>query len=300
MQQACAKVQNFSIIIEKFRSRLSIAGKSESTFKNYAMHIAKISLHYNCVPTELDEDQINDYLYLMQRQHNTPSLTAFKFCVYGLRLLFKIEGLDEKRIQLPSIKQKSKLPIVLSVEEVKRLLVAPKLLKHRLLLSLLYGCGLRCGEVRAIELKHIDYDRKTLLIPPIKGHTERYLPLNDMLIRGIKKYVEATSAKTYLFTNNSAMQEGLDFDSRYSQRGVQWAVKEACKRAGIHKDVSVHTLRHTYATHLLENGLNILAIQKLLGHASIDTTMVYLHLVNSHKSSPYSPLDTLYPEKKNG
>ncbi len=255
-------------------------------------------MHFECLPTELDEDQIADYLYLVQQQHNTPSESYFKHSVYGLRFLFRLEGLNDKRIALPSIKKVHKLPIVLSREEVKRLLKAPKLLKHRLLLAMLYGCGLRCMEVRSIKIADIDYDRKTLLVPMTKGNRDRYVPLSDMQIRGIKLYIESEAPRDYLFGMPREDRAGGDFDSRYSQRGVQWAVKEAAKAAGIKKEMSVHTLRHTYATHLLEDGLNILTIKNLLGHSSIETTMVYLHVANSERVSPFSPLDTLYPNQK--
>lgn len=112
---------------------MSISGKSMSTLKNYSYHVAKMALHFGVVPTELDEDQINDYLYLMQQQHKTPSESYFKFTVYGLRYVFRLKGLKDKHIALPQIKKDKRLPIVLSREEIKRLMKAPKLLKHRVL-----------------------------------------------------------------------------------------------------------------------------------------------------------------------
>lgn len=220
--------------------------------------------------------------------------------MYALRFCYRILGLKDKRIELPEIKRGTKLPVVLSREEVRRMLKAPKLLKHKLLLGLLYGCGLRCAEVRGIRLSHIDLDRKQLLVYQGKGKKDRYVPLCDMLVRGIRSYIEAEQPQTWLF--NGKDQEingraGGDFDSRYSQRGVQWAVQQAAREAGITKDVSVHTLRHTYATHLLEEGLDIMTIRDLLGHACIDTTLVYLHVAQSGRVKPFSPLDRLYPRQ---
>ena len=262
------------------------SGRSESTLKNYSCHIAQIALHFNCLPTELQDDQIEDYLHGLLR-NSTPSESYFKHTVYGLRFIFRLEGLNDKRIALPSIKKEKKLPIVLSREEVKAIIKCATLLKHRLLVSLLYGCGLRCGEVRSIQLKDIDLHRGMLLVRQGKGNKDRYVPLGKLLVRGIATYIEAENPQTFLFNGN-------DFDSRYSQKGVQWAVKELCKRAGIIKDVTVHTLRHTYATHLLEDGLDIVSIKDLLGHAEIETTMVYLHIAQSGRKKPFSPLDTLY------
>ena len=281
------------------KRQMSLSGKSESTLKNYSHHVAQMALHFAEVPTKLDEDQINDYLYLLQQQHKTPSESYFKFTVYGLRYAFRISGLQEARVALPSIRGEKKLPVVLSREEVRRLLKAPKLLKHRVLLGLLYGCGLRCFEVRNVKLSDLDFDRHMLHVRQGKGKKDRYVPLSHHLIRGLKSYITAECPQTWLF--NGKEQEingraGGDFDSRYSQRGVQWAVRQAVKEAGILKEVSVHTLRHTFATHLLEEGLDIMSLKDLLGHACIDTTLVYLHVAQSGRVRPFSPLDRLYSQ----
>jgi len=263
--------------------------------------LAKLAIHFNELPTEVDPDRINDYLHLVKRSHNTPSDSYFKFTVYALRFAYRIEGMKDKRIELPTIKHSKKLPVVLSQEEVRRLLKAPKLLKHRILIALLYGCGLRCFEVRNLKIADLDFDRKMLHVKEGKGKKDRYVPLADILIRGLKAYLETEQPNEWVF--NSKDQEikgrvGGDFDSRYSQRGVQWAVNEAKKKAGIQKPMNVHTLRHTYATHLLEEGLDILTIKDLLGHECIDTTMIYLHVAQTEKCRAFSPLDRLYLSRK--
>ena len=141
---------------------------------------------------------------------------------------------------------------------------------------------------------NIDYDRKSLHVVQGKGRKDRYVPLSDHLIRGLKKYILAEQPQEWLFNGKPDGRAGGDFDGRYSQRGVQWAVKQAKKAAGIIKDINVHTLRHTFATHLLEDGLDIMSIKDLLGHECIDTTLVYLHIAQSGRIKPFSPLDTLY------
>lgn len=255
-----------------------------------------MALYFECLPTSLDIDQINDYLYLLQQQHNTPSDSYFKHTVYGLRFAFRLEGLNYKRIELPSIKKEKKLPVVLSREEVKLILKAPKLLKHRILIGLLYGCGLRCFEVRNIRLEDLDFQRKMLHVKQGKNKKDRYVPLSDILIRGLQTYIHAEAPQQWLFNGQPDGRAGGDFDSRYSQKGVQWAVAQACKDAAIIKHVTVHTLRHTYATHLLEDGLDIMTIKDLLGHECIETTLIYLHVAQSGRIKPFSPLDTLYPK----
>lgn len=158
--------------------------------------------------------------YELQQRSKTPSQTYFKHTVYGLRFLLKTEGLPYEYLQLPAIARPDKLPVILSRREVWAMLKAAQLLKHKLLIGLLYGCGLRCMEVRNIELKHLDYDRRLLHIVQSKGNKDRYVPLSVHLVRGIQQYIAAQQPKKYLFEGNGN-PEGKDFDGRYSQRGVQ-------------------------------------------------------------------------------
>ena len=249
--------------------------------------MAHIALHFNCLPTDLDKEQIDDYLFYLKKEASSPSESYFKFTVYGLRYLFRMEGLDDRIIQLPQLQRVNKLPVVLSREEMKLLLKTPALLKHRVLLALIYGCGLRCMEARHLEIKDVDFDRGTLHIRQGKGRKDRYVPLGKLLSKGIKDYLESVRPDKWLFN-------GKDHHQEISQRAVQWVLRETVKKTSIKKDVSVHTLRHSYATHLLEDGLDIVSIKELLGHVCIETTMVYLHVAQSGKQSAFSPLDSLY------
>lgn len=280
----------------RFERTISVLGRSRSTFENYARHVASISLHYGKLPTDLDPEQVEEYLFMLQKRSQTPSQTYFKHTVYGLRFLLKSEGLPYEYLHLPAIKKEKKLPIVLSKPEIWRLLKACQLLKHKLLIGLLYGCGLRCLEVRSVRLCDLDFDRKQLRVVQGKGKKDRYVPLSEHLIRGLKKYIETEKPQEYLFNGQPMGRAGGDFDSRYSQRGVQWVVKQACKRAQISKEVHVHTLRHTFATHLLEDGLDILSIKNLLGHEDIETTMIYLQIAQIETHKAFSPLDTLFEQ----
>ena len=272
-------------------------GRSKSTFENYARHVASISLYFGKIPTQLDPEQVQDYLYFVQKKSKTPSQTYFKHCVYGLRFLLKSEGLPYDFLRLPSIKHEKKLPVVLSKEEVWRMLQKAKLLKHKILIGLLYGCGLRCMEVRNVRIQDLDFDRKQLKVVQGKGKKDRYVPLSEHLIRGLKKYIEAEKPQDWIFNGKPLPNRaGGDFDSRYSQRGVQWVIKQASALAGIKKEVCVHTLRHSYATHLLEDGLDIVSLKNLLGHENIETTMEYLQIAQLASQKVFSPLDTLFEQ----
>jgi integrase/recombinase XerD len=116
------------------------------------------------------------------------------------------------------------------------------------------------------------------------------------LIRGLKQYISAEKPKKYLFNGKPNGRSGGDFDSRYSQKGVQWAVRQACKQAGIQKDVHVHTLRHTYATHLLEDGMDIMSLKQLMGHENIETTIEYFQIAQLPTQRLFSPLDSLFEQ----
>lgn len=293
LNRACREVTGFRELLHRFERNISILGRAPRTFDNYSRHLAAMALHFQCLPTELDPEQVKDYLYELQQRSKTPSQTYFKHTVYGLRFLLKTEGLPYEHLHLPEIARPKKLPVILSRREIWDMIKSAQLLKHKLLIGLLYGCGLRCQEVRNLELKDIDFHRKLIHILQSKGNKDRYVPLSEHLIRGIKTYISAERPKTYLF-EGSGHPAGKDFDSRYSQRGVQWAVKTVAKQAGILKDVHTHILRHTYATHLLEDGVNIITVQKLMGHASIESPMVYLHVCQTPDQLPQSPLDKVF------
>jgi site-specific recombinase XerD len=285
VQQAVNKVTGFQQLYKELERAINVTGKSPGTFTNYSRHLAHLALHYEVLPTELDNEQVLDYLHFI-KANGSPSATFFKFTVYGMRYACKLKGLPYQQFSLPAIKRNDKLPVVLNASEVKALLKACGLLKHRLLLALAYGCGLRCAEVRKLTLADVDTQRQMVHVRQGKGSKDRCLPMGIMPARGISNYIAAEKPQRFLF-------EGHDGDA-LSQRGTQWAVSQAAKKAGVVKEVSVHTLRHTYATHLLEQGVNIVTIKDLLGHAHIETTMVYLHLARPSAVVAFSPMDTLY------
>lgn len=279
-------------------------GRSQSMFRGYSLHLARLANTYQKLPTEIPPSEIEEYLFHLSQKHYSPSLSYFKFAVYGLRFLYKMEGMRSHYVALPSFKSEQKLSVVLSKQEVKKLLEVTKLSKHRVLLLLLYGCGLRCFEARNLQISDLDFDRKTIHIRKGKGAKDRYVPLSEILAEETRRYLKSQRPKTWLFNGKPDGRKGGDFDSRYSNRGVYWVIRQACKKAEITKNVTVHTLRHTFATHLLEDGLDIVTIKELLGHSRIETTMVYLHVAKCGRGQGFSPLDTLFgirePEFKHG
>lgn len=289
VQQAINKVSGFSQLYKELERSINVSGKSVSTLTNYSRQLAHLALHYQQLPTELDNEQVLDYLHFVKSK-GSPSATFFKFTVYGMRYACRLRGLPYEQFSLPAIERNDKLPVVLSASEVRALLKACDLLKHRLLIALCYGCGLRCAEVRQLRIGDVDTERAMVHVHQGKGNKDRCLPMGSMLQRGIRSYMEVEKPRQFLFEGNNG--------EAYSQRGAQWAITQAVKKSGIVKEVTLHTLRHTYATHLLEQGVNILTIKELLGHAHIDTTMVYLHLARPSVMLAFSPMDTLYVKAK--
>ncbi|MCP4474010.1 MAG: tyrosine-type recombinase/integrase [Gammaproteobacteria bacterium] len=282
----------FSAQYKKLRRSVELAGKSQSTLTNYARCLAHMGLHLQRDLLDLDDEQVLDYLHVLQSQHSTPSDSFFKHTVYGLRYLYRIYQKTESRVILPSIPRQKKLPTVLNQQEVKQLLVAPKLLKHRLILSLLYGCGLRNAELCKLKITDCDLERKMLHVREGKGGKDRYVPLGEMLVRGIQRYLSAEYPVEYLFNGKSRTGEYIAL----TPRGVQWATREARRLSRIKKQVTAHALRHSYATHLLEMGTDIITLKDLLGHEDIKTTLLYLHVARVGRSTAFSPLDKLYED----
>jgi site-specific recombinase XerD len=289
VEQAITKVTGFEQLYKDLERAINVSGKSTSTLTNYSRHLAHLALHYDTLPTDLDNEQVLDYLHLV-KANRSASATFFKFTVYSMRYACKLRRLPYEQFSLPSIERSDKLPVVLNASEVRGLMKACDLLKHRLLIGLCYGCGLRCAEVRQLLVADVDTERSMIHVRQGKGNKDRCLPMGTMLARGIRSYIDAEKPRQFLFEGNTG--------DAYSQRGAQWAISQAVKRAGIVKEVTLHTLRHTYATHLLEQGVNILVIKELLGHARIETTMIYLQLARPAASVAFSPMDTLYKHCK--
>ena len=199
MNQAKREVLGFEELIYRFERTVSVLGRSKTTFENYSRHVASVAIYYGKIPTELDQEQIHDYLFYLQKKSKTPSQSYFKHTVYGLRFLLKSEGLPYSFLNLPEIKHEKRVQVVLSKEEVWRLLKSCDLLKHRVLVGLLYGCGLRCMEVRSIRLQDMDFDRRQLRVVQGKGKKDRYVPLSEHLIRGLKSYIEVEKPVEWLF-----------------------------------------------------------------------------------------------------
>ena len=292
VEQAIKVVPSFQRVVTKLEQQVAIRGQSNSTLNNYIRRIALFVIHFEKLPEYIEEDEIIEYLASLARDPKSPSRSSFKHMVYGLRYYYRLLGMNKQAIALPSLRQDTKLPVILNRSELRELFSAPKLLKQSIVLALIYSAGLRGQEVINLKISDVDFERKTIHIRQSKYKKDRIIPLSPAMAIGLIKYLNAENPHIWLFN-------GKEPDGRYSVRGLSWVMRENLKKTSITKDVSLHTLRHTYATHLLEEGINIVTLKELLGHADITTTMIYLHVAQCELIKPHSPLDTLYKQRDN-
>jgi site-specific recombinase XerD len=284
--QAKKGVPGFAIAYAKFIEKVTINQSSKSLIVNYSRSLAYVSLHFSRCPHEVSVEELNSYLYRMM-VHENCSLTYFKHAVFALRYWFRMFGMEEKAIQMPPVKKEKKLPVVLSKQECKELFKAPRSLKHRFILTMAYGAGLRMNELRLLKITDVDLQRMQVHVKQGKGRKDRYAPLSKLLAEKLPLYLSTVKPQTWLFEGNTPGQP-------MGERSIQYIINEALPKTNISKQVSMHTLRHSFATHLLEDGIDIHSIQHLLGHSDLVTTMVYLHVAQVKAKAVHSPLDTLY------
>ena len=290
--EACNQVEGFRSMGEEFVRKLVINGKAKSTHENYLRQMAKMSIHYGCTPLELSQSDLEEYLYHLI-QKDTDSLSSFKHLVYGLRKLYLLFDKEDLHLSLPSINRPNKLPVVLSFQETHRLLKAPKHLWVRIMFGLIYDTGLRIQELIDLRIGDVDLERQQVHVRQSKNDKDRYVPMSSHAVRGLKKHLALNSPQDYLFEHPK--RKGIPI----SPTGIRKLLKEAVGEAGIKKEICVHSLRHTYATHQLEAGQNIMTVKDLLGHSCISTTFMYLHIAQLDTVKAFGCMEALY-RKRNG
>lgn len=286
---ACRHITGFLEVTKKMEQYILISGLSKATYESYCRKLAELSLYFNKLPQHISEIELTEYLAFLVTKAISPSQTEFKHMVYGMRFYFKALNLTLK-VRLPIIKDDKKLPIVLSKQECFSIINQTKNFKHRLILMFIYSGGLRVRELTNLKWSDVNVNRMTIHIKRSKGRKDRYVPLAKNIIEPFVQYMGRLHKSEYIFF-------GADNKEKMSHTGIMFLLKQAVRRVGINKTgVCLHTLRHSYATHLLEDGLDIISIKELLGHECIQTTLVYLHVANCSRQQKMSPLDSLYDE----
>jgi len=275
-------------LLTTVQQEMRLRNYSNKTIKAYSSWLRAFVRHFSPRhPRELSENEIKNFLlYLIEQKHLASatinqSFNALRFLYVELyRMPFKIE-------HLPRPKKEKQLPVVLSREEVISILSNIDNLKHKTLLMLIYSAGLRVGEAVRLRISDIDSDRKLIYLKSAKGKKDRYSLLSDTALQNLRAYYRMYRPKNYLF-------EGFKDSAHLSERSVQEVFKRAVRQAGIRKQVTVHSLRHSFATHLLESGVDLRYIQAVLGHASSKTTEIYTHVSQQKLGQIINPLDAAY------
>jgi integrase/recombinase XerD len=278
-------MENKEQVLQRMKEDILLRGLSKNTLESYTSS-ARIFLEYcNCPAEELNEHDIRNFLWYLINEKKSSPATVNTYSA-AIRFLFAVTfNRTLNYLQIPRQKKRKALPEILTREEVFSIIERCKNIKHKAMLMVAYSSGLRVSETAALKTQHIDSKNMRLFVDCAKGGRDRYTLLSKACLNVLREYWKAYQPQHpegWLFLGTYNV-------SHITSRGIEFAFKQAVKRTNITKNVSVHTLRHAFATHLLEDGATLLQIKDLLGHASIQSTTIYLHLANitSGLNSPF-------------
>jgi integrase/recombinase XerD len=261
----------------RLKQELEIRNFSRQTVKGYLYSVEKF-LDYSKA-MDLNEGLVKDYVQISLKKKNPASVRRDLFAIK-----FFFENVLKKSIDLPNPKKNISLPDILTIDEIRRMLEYTSNIKHKLIIKLLYGCGLRVSEIVNLEVTDANFEENLIKIRLAKGKKDRFVKIPESMKEELMNYCKLSNSKM-LFPSNRG--------GKLTKDTIQKIVQNSAKRAGIKKRVYPHLLRHSFATHLLESGTDLRIIQKLLGHSDIKTTQIYLKVSNQSIKNIKSPLDNL-------
>jgi len=273
--------------IERYIKFLLSKRFAESTIRSYVHSIQLFLAFYKDRPMEslTNEDVIRfNNEYILAKRLSSSFQNQIVNAIKKFFLVVENRRMDIEDLHRP--RREYKNPNIISKEEIKQILYAPRNLKHRAMLSLIYACGLRRSELLNLKPQHVDSKRNLLIIKQSKGRRDRVVPLSSKIIELLREYYKAYRPKVWLF-------EGQVAGKKYTATSLQNVLKQALKRSNVKRPVTLHWLRHSFATHLLEAGTDLRYIQEILGHKSSKTTEIYTHVSNKSIQNIKSPFDDL-------
>jgi len=272
--------ENVDKYVQKTVTQLKLKGLAKRTISSYLFFLKPFLVQIEN-PETITWDQVEIFLAGLIDRYSNKSRSLG---VSSLRFFFKrVVDRPDIFVKLEVPKKEKKLPIVLSPDEVKDLIDATDNTKSKLILKMLYSSGVRVSELVNLTPKDFDFIQNTGWVRQGKGNKDRLFRIADSMTKQLQKWIEKHPKNKYIFSESDPM----------SPRNVQLLIKTAAKKANINKKVTPHTLRHSFATHLLENGENLLVIQQLLGHENLETTRIYTHISQDQIKKVKSPLDRL-------
>ena len=265
---------------QELQAEAQLRSLSDVTIHTYVYRVKDLYLHYNREPAELSIHDIRNY-FLHLINVKKLGFESLRNRYYSIRFYFvHCRGFSKDDFKFMKVKRPEKLPIILTRQEVRSILSQVKVLDYRVCLELMYACGLRIGEVIKLTPADIDGERKILHVKNGKGKKDRAVPIPDNIYKKLRKYWLSHKNRNLLFPIRSSIdRENTNISIK--SRVLQVVFKKALVESGVIRKATPHTLRHSYATHLLDAGVNIRVIQKYLGHRSLRATIVYIHLTNT-------------------
>jgi integrase/recombinase XerD len=287
-----AETNRFNELYQRHQRLLKLQGKSDSTIDAYSRAVRRISEHFDCCPDQLTLEQREQYFADLVKSH---SWSTVKIDRNGLQFLWKhVLKKDWQWLNIVKAPIVRSLPDILTLTEVERLIGATRKLRYRVFLLTTYSMGLRLSEALSLQVRDIDGERKRVHIRRGKGHKDRFVPLPDLTYHALRALWCKHRNPCCLFPNAVGSPERIRTANRHMDRGgTQAAMKAVVKQCGIKKKVSTHSLRHSFATHLLEKGLSLRHIQELLGHSSPTTTAIYAHLTDTAEQNAVETINCL-------
>ena len=288
---ALAKVPALGDCIALFRSKLEIAHYAAGSITDYCHAIYKAVAFVGKVPEEFTQEDADRYMLSMLQRKPQPAESQFRHFVYGLKIYLRtMDYPDLHGLVMPKVRRKKRLPRVLSEESVLRLLATDDIYA-KALLGIVYECGLRAFEACGLCWRDIDADRRQVHIREGKGGKDRIVPIADNMLCVLAHYRKLHPSMTYVF-------KSFGRDEPIKPAYIRIILKSKLQEAGLDTTLTTHSLRHSYATHLLERGEDIQTVQQRMGHKHVTTTMVYLHVANVKRNAPIRLLDIIVPPKK--
>lgn len=270
---------------DKMKMDLELKGYSPNTQASYIRNVVAFSQYFSKSPSIMGENEIRDYLHHLITRNLSDSHVNIVHS--SLKFLYQTTlNRSWHDFKIPRSKVRKRLPEILAESEIKSLLNVTRNLKHHAILMTTYAAGLRVSEAAQLRIEDIDSNRMAIRVNQGKGNKDRYTLLSKTNLNILRSYWKEYRPTTWLFP-------GLTYDKHITTRTIQKVFEKSAQKASIKKDVSVHSLRHSFATHLLEAGTDLYHIQRLLGHSSPKTTAVYIHLKKEDLLKIQSPLDSL-------
>lgn len=278
-----------SALRQKMIEDMQLKGLALRTQEAYVNAVVQLSRHLKKSPDCIEEEELREYFLFLKNEKRVADST-FTIALCGIKFFYEQTLKKEwHTLQLVRPDRKKKLPVVFSTEEVKRVLDCVHRFQYQVCLKTIYACGLRLLEGTRLSVKAIDSDRKMLHVVQGKGNKDRYVPLPDHTLTLLRHLWFTHRNPEWVFPSRN----GLD---AMDESAIQKAFQGALRESGVHKDASVHTLRHSYATHLLEAGVDLRIIQSYLGHASPATTAIYTHLTSVTEAQVQQRINRIHSE----